>query len=1037
MKRCTLLLVIMAIWSCSFVVKAQVLPSDSLALVDLYNSTGGPNWASQGGWLVGPVNTWAGVVVTNNRVTELAFECNNMIGTIPASIGNLTELTKLQLNGDDSPETYVDLHGTIPAELWNCTKLVRLQIKFTHISGPLPAGIEKLTALQEINFQKTNLGCEIPAEIFNLPSLTKAYLHQSNFIGKVPSTLVNATKLQRLYLQGNHLSAGLPFVALPAANAAKVELTGNYFTFADLKPYYDAKANLASLISDNQYARKTALIAVNAGKTCNLNGSAADGEAYAWFKNTGDTPIGTDSALAVTINGSADEGTYTCKAQSSMASGCNMLSVYTINQPSLVSDSLALVDLYNATGGSNWTSQGNWLTGPVSSWAGVVVTNNRVTELAFECNNMIGTIPASIGNLTELTKLQLNGDDSPETYVDLHGTVPAELWNCTKLNRLQIKFTNITGPLPAGIEKLTALQEINFQKTKLGCEIPAEIFNLPSLTKAYLHQSNFTGKVPSTLVNATKLQRLYLQGNNLSAGLPFVALPVANAAKVELTGNHFTFADLKPYYDAKSNLASLICDYQYLKDTVNAAASIGETYTMFGNVPDAEAFAWFKDAETVPISTDYFLNLSMESAANEGIYTCKAQSSMASGCTILATYKMKIASLESDSLTLVDIYKAAGGPNWGSQGNWLTTEPLRNWSGVTMSGDRVTELSFKDNNMTGTMSPSIGNLTELTRLDFNGNDNPVKIMNVQGTVPGELWNCSKLTRLQIKFTNMTGPLPEGIEKLSNLSEINFQMTKLNCEIPSEIFNIPTLTKAYLHQSNFIGKVPSTVANATKLQRLYLQGNHLSSGLPYVEIPAANAAKVELTGNYFTFADVKPYYDAKANYAGFICDYQYAKDTVVMTVNSGVKATLEGQVTDGEAYAWFKNAETTPVGTDPSLDVTLNSVADEAVYTCKAQSSSVSGCNMLTVYKLKLATGLNNAQVMCAVYPNPVSDRLFIQSAKALEHVAIYDLTGKSVLKVNGAGSSTISLPVDKLNKGVYMVVVKTADTVATHKIVKE
>jgi hypothetical protein len=46
-------------------------------------------------------------------------------------------------------------------------------------------------------------------------------------------------------LQKNKLSGPLPYVDL-TANNAKVEFTGNFFTFADLKPYYDVKANLVS-----------------------------------------------------------------------------------------------------------------------------------------------------------------------------------------------------------------------------------------------------------------------------------------------------------------------------------------------------------------------------------------------------------------------------------------------------------------------------------------------------------------------------------------------------------------------------------------------------------------------------------------------------------------------------------------------------------------------------------------------------------------------------------------------------------------------
>ncbi|MCH8838691.1 MAG: hypothetical protein IIA60_13000 [Candidatus Marinimicrobia bacterium] len=52
--------------------QAQVLESDSLALVALYDSTDGANWTNT--WdLNTPVDTWYGVTVSGGRVTELCL----------------------------------------------------------------------------------------------------------------------------------------------------------------------------------------------------------------------------------------------------------------------------------------------------------------------------------------------------------------------------------------------------------------------------------------------------------------------------------------------------------------------------------------------------------------------------------------------------------------------------------------------------------------------------------------------------------------------------------------------------------------------------------------------------------------------------------------------------------------------------------------------------------------------------------------------------------------------------------------------------
>lgn len=46
---------------------AQVNVKDSLALVDLYNSTDGAHWTNNSGWLKGSVSSWFGVYVIINR----------------------------------------------------------------------------------------------------------------------------------------------------------------------------------------------------------------------------------------------------------------------------------------------------------------------------------------------------------------------------------------------------------------------------------------------------------------------------------------------------------------------------------------------------------------------------------------------------------------------------------------------------------------------------------------------------------------------------------------------------------------------------------------------------------------------------------------------------------------------------------------------------------------------------------------------------------------------------------------------------------
>src|SRR4051812_5304738 len=89
---------------------AQINTSDSLALVDLYNSTHGSDWHIHDNWLTNaPLSTWHGVYVTSTRVTTLILKQNNLNGKLPASLGNLAKLITLELSFNKT------IHDTIPA----------------------------------------------------------------------------------------------------------------------------------------------------------------------------------------------------------------------------------------------------------------------------------------------------------------------------------------------------------------------------------------------------------------------------------------------------------------------------------------------------------------------------------------------------------------------------------------------------------------------------------------------------------------------------------------------------------------------------------------------------------------------------------------------------------------------------------------------------------------------------------------------------------------------------------------------------------
>ena len=130
---------------------------------------------------------------------------------------------------------------------------------------------------------------------------------------------------------------------------------------------------------------------------------------------------------------------------------------------SVATDKAALVALYNATDGANWTASTNWTTEEaLSSWHGVTTdSDGRVTQLVLDSNGLSGTLPTALGDLSELERLNLENNA-------LTGALPSELANLTSLEALLLERSRaLTGPLPDGLRELTDLTTVQIAATEL------------------------------------------------------------------------------------------------------------------------------------------------------------------------------------------------------------------------------------------------------------------------------------------------------------------------------------------------------------------------------------------------------------------------------------------------------------------------------------------------------------------------------------------------------------------------------------------
>ena len=227
-----------------------------------------------------------------------------------------------------------------------------------------------------------------------------------------------------------------------------------------------------------------------------------------------------------------------------------------VTTPVNTDDRAVLIELYNAMEGDNWRRRSNWLSDrPLNEWYGVSTTEDgRVDSLIVGSINrpfeLSGFIPESLGNLTNLVHLQLEGGSKlsgsiPESLgnltnlkeLHLHGTlsgsIPESLSNLTNLEVLNLSSHDLSGPIPESLGNLQNLKELRLvsryvyvydpelrQGKGLTGSIPKSLGNLTNLVELNLSWNYLTGSVPESLGNLTNLVNLNLRYNNLSGPIP-------------------------------------------------------------------------------------------------------------------------------------------------------------------------------------------------------------------------------------------------------------------------------------------------------------------------------------------------------------------------------------------------------------------------------------------------------------------------------------------------------------------------------------
>ena len=199
----------------------------------------------------------------------------------------------------------------------------------------------------------------------------------------------------------------------------------------------------------------------------------------------------------------------------------------------------ALLDLYASTNGALWSTSTNWngAAGTECTWYGITCDagENHVTIINLATNNLTGSLPSDLNNLTGLVVFSapqnpltgsipsLTGMVSLDSFDvrngQLTGTIPA-LTGLTSLNTFLVSYNQLSGPIPS-LSGLVNLQIFEVRYNQLTGAIPA-LTGLANLYIFLVNHNQLTGPIPS-LAGLTKLYTFLVDNNQLTGPIPSLA----------------------------------------------------------------------------------------------------------------------------------------------------------------------------------------------------------------------------------------------------------------------------------------------------------------------------------------------------------------------------------------------------------------------------------------------------------------------------------------------------------------------------------
>ncbi|XP_074569016.1 uncharacterized protein LOC141825534 [Curcuma longa] len=370
-------------------------------------------------------------------------------GVTCTDLNGQKRVTALKLNS-------LQLAGKLSPSLASLAFLNDLDLSSNAFYGPIPRELKNLSNLNHLDLSSNVLQGDIPRDLGSLSRLHSLSLYSNRLTGAIPPEIGNLSSLTRLYLSVNQLSGAIPASIGNLSSLTVLYLDNNNLTGA----IPSSIGNLGRLTVLFLFANDLA------------------------------------GSIPAEIGNLADLTT--------LFLGHNQLTGSIPESLGLLRNLDALILRNNKLEAKN---AAEWL------FLHALTNCTRLRVLILESNNLGGTLPKSIANLSKfLVTLSLS-----DNYIT--GSIPAEIGRLVSLSRVNMSSNLLGGAIPAALGNLVKLVEIDLSRNYLGGEIPASVGNITGLATLILASNKLNGSIPSSL-GKCRLARLNLADNRLTGAVP-------------------------------------------------------------------------------------------------------------------------------------------------------------------------------------------------------------------------------------------------------------------------------------------------------------------------------------------------------------------------------------------------------------------------------------------------------------------------------------------------------------------------------------